>query len=303
MPDLFFKCSGCGKHLVIDEEGVGLTINCNHCQQSNPVPAPAVGFQCGHCHQPLKAAEELRGETVHCSGCQGGVAVPGARPAPPAQTQVRRCPACGVAVATEAIACDFCQALLPVEPAPPAPKPKIILRRPQSPGLRLRAPAPAPLPWTNLETGKKVVASTVQQRAHQPLTPPIPVLPSPEISPSKQLPDWLVFLAGWGGLLVVLAILAIVGVIPDFERMAGLAVLPIFGVVSLLVARSMFQSLKAMPALGCIYGPVGYLVPGVAYLLGWITVCLPMLLCERVAQAFGFEIRRTQFGQLLVKDD
>jgi hypothetical protein len=45
MPDISFKCGSCGKHLVIDDVGVGSTINCPSCNVELRVPEPEVSQQ------------------------------------------------------------------------------------------------------------------------------------------------------------------------------------------------------------------------------------------------------------------
>lgn len=38
--DVFFNCPACGQHLVIDEAGAGLVIQCPKCSKDLTVPAP-----------------------------------------------------------------------------------------------------------------------------------------------------------------------------------------------------------------------------------------------------------------------
>jgi DNA-directed RNA polymerase subunit M/transcription elongation factor TFIIS len=77
MPDIFFKCASCGKHLVADESRRGMTINCPDCQASIAI-APVLDVQqCPRCGQRLMIAPEMKGELVHCSSCHAVIRAPG----------------------------------------------------------------------------------------------------------------------------------------------------------------------------------------------------------------------------------
>ncbi|MCG3149774.1 MAG: hypothetical protein PCFJNLEI_03239 [Verrucomicrobiae bacterium] len=93
MADVFFKCRACEKHLVVDEQGVGTTINCPGCQTAIVVPTVLLVHSCPHCHDKIKSAAEMKGELVDCPGCGKEFAVPGAQPGtPPLVAYI--CPAC-----------------------------------------------------------------------------------------------------------------------------------------------------------------------------------------------------------------
>lgn len=77
MSDIFFKCRVCGKYLVVDDDGAGLTFNCPDCSAAIAVPALLIVHECPNCRQIVKAACEMRGELVHCRSCQAQVRLPG----------------------------------------------------------------------------------------------------------------------------------------------------------------------------------------------------------------------------------
>ncbi len=77
MADIFFKCRACGKHLLIEEAGIGMTLDCVHCSQSVVVPAPAGEVECAHCRQRLKVGEGMGGEQTNCPSCRQPLTVPG----------------------------------------------------------------------------------------------------------------------------------------------------------------------------------------------------------------------------------
>jgi phage FluMu protein Com len=77
MSDIFFKCRVCGKYLVVDDEGVGLAIDCPDCHASITVPDLLLVHECPRCKQIVKAACEMMGELVLCRSCQTEVRLPG----------------------------------------------------------------------------------------------------------------------------------------------------------------------------------------------------------------------------------
>lgn len=77
MPDIFFKCEACGRHLVADEARRGMTINCPDCNVPIII-APVLDVQqCPRCGQRLMIAPEMKGELVHCSSCHEAIRAPG----------------------------------------------------------------------------------------------------------------------------------------------------------------------------------------------------------------------------------
>ncbi|MEI6084609.1 MAG: hypothetical protein WCS70_09940 [Verrucomicrobiota bacterium] len=92
MADVFFKCRACDKHLVVGDEGVGLSIHCPGCQSAISVPTVLLVHQCPHCDAKIKSAAEMKGERVDCPECGKEFPVPGAAVAPAAVAYI--CPAC-----------------------------------------------------------------------------------------------------------------------------------------------------------------------------------------------------------------
>ncbi len=76
MADLFFKCSACGRHLLVEEAGVGMTFDCLHCNQPVTVPSAVREIECPNCRLVLKLAAEMDGEQLPCPGCSQPVTVP-----------------------------------------------------------------------------------------------------------------------------------------------------------------------------------------------------------------------------------
>ncbi|HTS17073.1 MAG TPA: hypothetical protein VMP11_05825 [Verrucomicrobiae bacterium] len=94
MADILFKCSQCGKHLVIGDSAAGLTINCSDCHAPVHVPQlhtpphrsfdphgnpifthpEASPITCPHCNVTFFAARQLLRETIHCPNCRSDIA-------------------------------------------------------------------------------------------------------------------------------------------------------------------------------------------------------------------------------------
>ena len=77
MPDIFFKCGTCGKHLVVDETRAGATVSCPDCNAVIMIPDLLIVQECPHCREVIKAATEVKGELLRCPSCQGVVPLPG----------------------------------------------------------------------------------------------------------------------------------------------------------------------------------------------------------------------------------
>lgn len=77
MSDIFFRCTACGKYLVVDDDGAGVTTQCPACDASIIIPDMLLVDECPHCKQTVKAAGEMKGELVRCSSCRGRVRLPG----------------------------------------------------------------------------------------------------------------------------------------------------------------------------------------------------------------------------------
>lgn len=87
MPDIFFNCRACEKHLVVDEAGAGQTINCPDCNASIVIPIP------------------VRPKTASNSSV--------AKPAEPVPaSKYKKCPYCAEEILAEAKKCRYCGEML-----------------------------------------------------------------------------------------------------------------------------------------------------------------------------------------------
>ena len=122
MPDIFFNCSSCGKHLVVDDSGAGLSINCPDCNAPVSLPKLTLVYSCPHCTEKLKYTSSMKGQQVHCSKCGGDIQFPGTAAndarlfRSPQSTQPQKpqptCPSCRKVVQQEASFCGNCGASL-----------------------------------------------------------------------------------------------------------------------------------------------------------------------------------------------
>ena len=69
MADLVFRCSACSKSLVIDERGVGLTVQCVDCEAPLAVPAADIHFECESCGCSLAVPSGLEHTPFQCPSC------------------------------------------------------------------------------------------------------------------------------------------------------------------------------------------------------------------------------------------
>ena len=76
MSDIFFTCGSCEKHLVVDDAGAGVSINCPDCNAPVSIPKIAIVYPCPHCAQKLKYTPSMKGQRTHCSTCQAEVQFP-----------------------------------------------------------------------------------------------------------------------------------------------------------------------------------------------------------------------------------
>ena len=80
MVDIFFKCTSCGKHLVVDDSAAGANVNCPDCNDIVVIPTLVVPRLCPHCSQELKFAGNMTWEHVQCSACKADVVLLSALP-------------------------------------------------------------------------------------------------------------------------------------------------------------------------------------------------------------------------------
>ena len=127
MPDIFFKCGKCEKHLVVDDVGAGTKINCPDC--NNPIVIPMQGIRrlCPHCKQDLNFTSGMIGERVHCSACKNELELSSQNlpkqkkatssssqskadpPKPQGSTEIATCPKCHKQFVGHVLVCSFCR--------------------------------------------------------------------------------------------------------------------------------------------------------------------------------------------------
>lgn len=67
--NVHFKCPACGKHLEVDEAGVGLIVQCPDCGAPLKVPHKTARFVCPFCESAVLVAENLWGQSIECATC------------------------------------------------------------------------------------------------------------------------------------------------------------------------------------------------------------------------------------------
>ena len=80
MPDVFFKCGSCGKHLVVDDAGAGQTINCPDCYAVLAVPENVFIRECLLCKTSVEFSDDMKGEIISCPFCQKRFSLSGGEP-------------------------------------------------------------------------------------------------------------------------------------------------------------------------------------------------------------------------------
>ena len=122
MADLLFKCSGCSTPLAVEDDCVGQVIECPGCHGRVSVPQPGTFFRCTNslCRVELTAPSSMVGEVMDCPNCETKQTIPLIKPlrlkkpttaptaAPSAQQICKKCPACGNALAPQAVICVNC---------------------------------------------------------------------------------------------------------------------------------------------------------------------------------------------------
>ncbi len=80
MPDIFFKCESCEKHLVVDDAGAGQTISCPDCNADLTVPETVLIRECPLCKTNVEFSEDMKGEIVACPFCRKRFSLSGGEP-------------------------------------------------------------------------------------------------------------------------------------------------------------------------------------------------------------------------------
>ncbi len=101
MPDIFFKCGSCGNHLVADDAGAGVRIDCPDCNTPTTVPEISTIGKCPRCRYRLKFSSEMKGELVDCPLCHLELRLPGPR-------YPKICPECGAGWVPPLHRCQLC---------------------------------------------------------------------------------------------------------------------------------------------------------------------------------------------------
>ncbi len=70
MADVYFKCAACARRVVVEEDGVGLMLDCPGCGSAIEVPPPDLRFACPACRADMTAPASMQGETVVCQACR-----------------------------------------------------------------------------------------------------------------------------------------------------------------------------------------------------------------------------------------
>jgi ribosomal protein S27AE len=125
MSDIRFQCPNCTKGLVVDERGVGQTVECPGCGKSLVIPEPQSRPTCSKCHTSFAIAGFKPGEKLECPGCGQSMSIrlkskPASQassdqtaseqselpPSPPLSPIT--CPSCGVISFPNASFCSKC---------------------------------------------------------------------------------------------------------------------------------------------------------------------------------------------------
>lgn len=125
MAEFETKCPHCGTALTVQEEWIGMELECPECKQTFPVqkdpvtvtPAPAVPVQepspvqadnagtftfvCPSCNTMAELPNALAGKKYECKACcEESIAVPATE---------KKCPHCGQTIKIQAQRCKFCK--------------------------------------------------------------------------------------------------------------------------------------------------------------------------------------------------
>ena len=105
MPDIEFQCESCKKHLVVDDAGAGLTINCPACNASLIIPAKQTAVS--ETPTPAPPATPTKSESpvmVAAASTQGQ------------NGQTKKCPFCSEEILATAKKCKHCGSMIDALP-------------------------------------------------------------------------------------------------------------------------------------------------------------------------------------------
>jgi len=76
MSDIYFKCHGCQKQLVVDSAGAGQAIACPQCNSVLTIPTQYVPHTCPSCLKTVPVDPALRGTRLRCPHCNKSIIPP-----------------------------------------------------------------------------------------------------------------------------------------------------------------------------------------------------------------------------------
>jgi len=113
--DITFNCGWCGQHIVIDEAGAGLAIDCPKCGKSLTVPSQSAKGGEHSAASPPSVGGIVADSPTYASELERTATNP-----PPTPSSMAQCPDCGREVSKRAATCPHCGAPI----ATTAPKPQ-----------------------------------------------------------------------------------------------------------------------------------------------------------------------------------
>lgn len=111
MPDVFFKCVSCGKHLVIDGTGVGTKYNCPDCNDLVTIPTLVITRLCPKCKIEFMFSSGMTGERIYCTSCNNAVVLSPSLPQQGGSIPLvggQACPKCNFRIWGKILVCSQC---------------------------------------------------------------------------------------------------------------------------------------------------------------------------------------------------